>query len=63
VRKVRKGPDKLVGKATTNAKGKWSVPEADPHGRFYAKVLKRIFMQGDNEVTCGGAKSKVLKVG
>jgi hypothetical protein len=63
VRKVRKGPDTLIGKDTTDNKGKWSVAFEDPHGKYYAKVLKRVFTQLDTEVTCNGAKSKVLRVG
>lgn len=63
VRRVKKGPDPLVGKDTTDSKGKYSVAEPNAKGKFYAKVLKRVFTQGDTTITCGGAKSKVLKVG
>jgi hypothetical protein len=34
------GADKLVGKTTTNHKGKWSIP-ANRNGTFYAKVARR----------------------
>lgn len=62
VRKVRQGPDRLIGRATTNDRGKWSVAEPDAKGRYYAKVAKRIFTQDGTRVECGGAKSKTIKV-
>ena len=62
VRKVRKGADPVVGRDTTNNKGKWSARVDDAKGRYYAKVAKRIFTQGSTRVECGGAKSKTIKV-
>lgn len=61
VRKVRKGRDRIVGRDTTNKKGKWSDEVADAKGRYYAKVAKRVFTQGSTRVECGGAKSKKIR--
>jgi hypothetical protein len=62
VRKVRKGTDRIVGRDTTNSKGKWRTEVADAKGRYYAKVAKRIFTQGSTRVECGAAKSKTIRV-
>ena len=62
VRKVRNGLDRIVGRDTTNSRGKWRTEVADASGRYYAKVAKRIFTQGSTRVECGGAKSKTIRV-
>lgn len=62
IRKIKKGKDPVVGRATTNTKGVYSVPARDPHGRFYAKVSKATVENRDGEtVTCGAAQSKAIK--
>lgn len=63
VRKVRKGPDLLVGRDTTNRRGRWSVREPDAaRGRYYAKVLKRVYTLTDTVITCRGDRSKTIRV-
>jgi hypothetical protein len=62
VRKVRKGPDPVVGRDTTNRRGKWSATVEDAKGRYFAKVAKRVFTQGSTRVECGGARSKTIRV-
>jgi hypothetical protein len=62
LRKVRKGPDRIVGRDTTNAKGKWAISVDKAHGKYYAKALKRIFTEDDHEVTCKGATSDRVRV-
>lgn len=63
VRKIRRGPDLLVGRDTTNRRGRWSVGEPDAaRGRYYAKVLKRVYTLTDTAITCRGDRSKTIRV-
>lgn len=63
VKKVRRGPDRLIGKDQTSTSGQWVVPHQDTRrGRYYAKVLKRVFTQGDTQVTCRGDRSDTVRV-
>ena len=58
VRKIRRGPDAVIGRDTTNSRGGWKVAERNAKpGRYYAKVLKRVFTQSDVQITCKGARS------
>lgn len=61
VRKVKRGADPLVGRAVTNAKGAYSVPEQNPKGKYYAKVAKSTTENDDGEVTCEAARSKAIR--
>jgi hypothetical protein len=63
VRKIQKGPDLLVGRDTTNRRGRWSVGEPDAdRGRYYAKVLKRVYTLADTPITCRGDRSPNVRV-
>lgn len=63
VKKVRKGPDMVVGRDRTSKTGRWFEPsENTPRGRYYAKVLKRVFTQNETQVTCRGDRSDVVRV-
>lgn len=62
LQRVRKGPDELIGRDTTGADGKWNVREADADGRYYAKVLKRVFMASGTQVTCRGDRSPTRRL-
>jgi hypothetical protein len=62
LRRIRKGPDTVIGRDTTGADGKWKVREPNADGRYYAKVLKRAFSQGGTDVICLGDRSKTLRV-
>ena len=55
----QKGKDPRVGKATTQANGKYLVEEKNPEGRFYAKVKQTSTSAG----TCLAAKPGAIKVG
>ncbi|HEV2755145.1 MAG TPA: hypothetical protein VG318_05140 [Actinomycetota bacterium] len=62
VRKLKKGNDPLVGRAVTNAKGAYTVPEPNAKGRFYASVAKSTTENDDGDrVTCQAAKSKTIR--
>ncbi|HEX2058993.1 MAG TPA: hypothetical protein VHI71_11570 [Actinomycetota bacterium] len=62
VKKVKRGPDQTVGKAVTNAKGKYTVPARNGNGRFFAKVSKATVENDDGEtVTCQDARSKTIR--
>lgn len=62
VKKVERGRDLSVGKAVTNAKGKYRVPARNGNGRFYAKVSKATVENDDGEtVRCRGARSKTIR--
>lgn len=62
IKKVKRGADRTVGKATTNAKGKYTVPARQTRGRFYAKVSKATTENGDGQpVTCKPARSRTIR--
>ena len=62
VRRVRKGPDEVIGRNTTGADGKWNVREPDASGRYYAKVLRRAFTSSGTQVVCKGDRSDTRRV-
>ncbi|MDQ3982914.1 MAG: hypothetical protein M3271_09585 [Actinomycetota bacterium] len=62
VKKVKRGADLTVGKATTNAKGKYVVPARQSNGRFYAKVSKATVENEDGQtIRCGAARSRTIR--
>ncbi len=62
VKKMKPGADQVVGKAVTNAKGKYAVPARNGNGRFYAKVSKATVENDDGEtITCQAARSKTIR--
>ena len=62
VRRIRKGPDALVGRDTTGADGKWQVREPSANGRYYAKVLRRTFTSSGTQVVCQGDRSATRRI-
>ena len=62
VRRIRKGPDALIGRDTTGADGKWNVREPGANGRYYAKVLRRAFTSSGTQVVCQGDRSDTRRV-
>jgi hypothetical protein len=62
LRRVNKGRDAVIGRDTTGTDGKWKVREPDADGRYYAKVLKRVFADSETEVICKGDRSKRRRV-
>ena len=62
IKKVKRGADPTVGKATTNTKGRYSAPARQANGRFYSKVSKATVENDDGEtITCGAARSRAIK--
>ena len=56
------GADRLIGTATTGEFGFWSLPKADPHGNYYARVLRRHFGGYGHSHLCLGDRSRVIFV-
>lgn len=62
VKKVKRGNDPTVGKAVTNARGKYRVPARNGNGRFYAKVSKATVENDDGQtVRCESARSRTIR--
>lgn len=61
LKRVQEGPNATVGRDTTNRSGEWRVVEGAAKGRYYAKLLKRTFTQGDVKVVCGAARSRTVQ--
>lgn len=59
LRKVS-GPDKVVGEATTNQEGRYSLAERARSGRYYARADVDVLA---DIAECGLARSAVLRVG
>jgi hypothetical protein len=56
----RKGPDPVIGSATTNDEGRWTKRRRNAEGRFYARVQQAAPATG---LTCLPAKSRTINVG
>ena len=62
VKKIKRGADQRVGKAVTNAKGKYSVPARQANGRFYAMVSQATVENDDGStIKCQRAKSRTIR--
>lgn len=62
VKKVKRGADPTVARATTDAKGNYTAPARNANGRFYAKVSKATTENDDGEtVTCQAARSRTIR--
>ena len=61
-RHLRRPGDLTVGRDTTNRSGGWRIVDAGAKGRYYAKLLKRIYTEGDAQITCKGARSGLVQV-
>jgi hypothetical protein len=62
VKKRVDGPDKTIGKDTTNSQGKYSVPAKNPHGRYYAKDLRSEETTYGHSHICEAARSDTIHV-
>jgi hypothetical protein len=62
VKKRVDGPDKTIGKDTTGSQGKYSVPANNPHGRYYAKVLRSESTSYGHSHICEAARSDTIHV-
>jgi hypothetical protein len=63
LRKVRKGPNPIVGRKTTDRTGRWAIDRENARGRFYATVLRRVYTEGGTRHICRTAISKTIRVG
>ncbi|MGH2807756.1 MAG: hypothetical protein ACRDKT_10835 [Actinomycetota bacterium] len=63
LKKVKRGPDKTVGRTRTNPRGRWSIKEEGARGRYYAKTPKRnVDPAGAGpRFECGAAKSRTIR--
>jgi hypothetical protein len=57
VKRVKKGPDRVVGQDITNDSGAYRVPAQNPSGRFYAIATRKAGGGGD----CLKARSKKVR--
>jgi hypothetical protein len=60
VRRARR--DKLIGTATTNDSGRWSIQKRGADGRFYARVLQEDARDYPGVHRCRGDVSRVIRV-
>ncbi len=61
VKRVRQGPDQLVGSDLTGGTGRWKVELAASDvkpGRYYAKTRRKVV----GDVTCLGARTSTVRV-
>lgn len=61
VKRVRQGPDQLVGSDLTGGTGRWKVDLAASDvkpGRYYAKTRRKVV----GDVTCLGARTSTVRV-
>jgi hypothetical protein len=64
VKKVRRGPDRIVGRDLTNRRGRWSEPHnRGGEGRYYARAGRKAFTNtfGDT-IICRRARSSTIGV-
>ncbi|HEX2296581.1 MAG TPA: hypothetical protein VHN37_14910 [Actinomycetota bacterium] len=62
VLKVKRGKDARVGKAVTNARGRYTVPARQANGRFYAKVSAATTENDEGQtVRCQSARSRAIR--
>lgn len=63
VKKVKRGKDDVIGRATTNNNGKYRVFERRPRGKFYAKVRRsEATSNGGAVVDCLRDRSRTIRV-
>lgn len=63
--KVRQGPNRLIGSDVTGNRAKYSIKykKKNPHGKFYAKVLKSSSGGYGHSHVCQKARSDTIKIG
>jgi hypothetical protein len=63
VRKVRSGPDRVVGRPATGPIGGWTLKHnKGGQGRYYATLLAKSFADDLDTIQCGGARTANLRV-
>lgn len=60
VKKVRPGPDRLIGRARTDRRGNWEVPHANARGRFYATARTADRYDGKRTIACPANRSVTI---
>lgn len=62
IKKVKKGKDATAGRDRTNRRGKWSLRERNPRGRYYAKVAEKSYAGNNNRtIICKAARSRTIR--
>jgi hypothetical protein len=63
LKRVKAGPDKTVGRTTTNQRGRWNIKERNARGRYYAQTPARTVDPpgAGAEYECGAAKSRTIR--
>ena len=62
LKKMRRGPDKTVRTTSTNDAGSYRMRYKANKGRYYARVTRSQFAEGDNTVICQSARSRTIRV-
>lgn len=63
LKKARNGKrDLTVDTTVTNQRGKWRIPAKRANGKFYAKTPQERVPSDQGRVTCGGDRSKGIRV-
>lgn len=59
---ARKGRDRTVDTTLTNDRGSYKIPVKRANGKYYAQTPQEKVAGDDGRVTCGGARSKPVRV-
>ncbi len=62
VKKVRPGPDRTVGRASTGSRGQWGLRRPGANGRYYAIVVKEVRGGYQHAHRCGRDRSQTIRV-
>jgi hypothetical protein len=59
---LRNRPDRLVGRDTTNRRGRYRIHRPHAHGHFYSRVATRVFGRYGHSHECRGSRSPTIRV-
>lgn len=60
VKRVRPGPDRLIGRDRTDRRGNWEVPHTNARGRFYATARRAERYDGKQAIACPANRSVTI---
>jgi hypothetical protein len=61
--RARRGiSDIIVGRTRTGPLGRWKIPRRNPHGRYYAKIYRKVATSYGHNHRCAGDQSRKLFV-
>lgn len=60
--KVRRGPDRLQAKTTSDSDGRWRIPLEDAGGRYYAVAEQLSVNDAGSSYDCRKARSETIRV-